>query len=167
MDITTHYKGFGKYYFKKIIREIIKIGSLDKKNKSILDFGCGEKYLEKKLNKKILNYDINPKYTEISEWEKYNFDIIIFNHVLMYMSEQEFLKILSKIKIKNNNIEIIIGMGKESILNKMAAYAALHFSYLENTKLKYLEQKKIIYDNLIIIKKSNVLNLSEIFNFKF
>ena len=167
MNITTHYKGVGKYYFKKIIKKIIEIGSLNSKDKKILDFGCGEKYLQKKLNKKILNYDINPKYSEISDWRNFNFDVVIFNHVLMYISEKDFMQILQIIKNKNIDCEIIIGIGKESFLNKIAAYAAFHFDYLKNTKLKYKDQKKIIYNNLNVIKKTEVFFMSEIFYCKF
>ncbi len=45
---VTKYKGFKKIYFDKIINEIIKIGNLQSTNSIILDYGCGEKRLEKK-----------------------------------------------------------------------------------------------------------------------
>ena len=47
-----YYKGFGKIYFEKIIKEIISIGNLKINEKKILDYGCGVKYLEKLLKKK-------------------------------------------------------------------------------------------------------------------
>ena len=45
MSQATNYKGIEKIYFKKIIFEIIKIAKLDINQKTILDCGCGEKYL--------------------------------------------------------------------------------------------------------------------------
>ena len=45
---VTKYKGLKKIYFDKIIKEIIKIGNLQSTNSIILDYGCGEKRLEKK-----------------------------------------------------------------------------------------------------------------------
>ena len=51
MSQVTKYKGFSKFYFIKILEEIIKIGSLRNSKKKILDYGCGEKYLEKLLKK--------------------------------------------------------------------------------------------------------------------
>ena len=51
MGIVTHYKGVSKIYFDTIISNIIRIGNLETKN-LILDYGCGEKRVEKKLKKK-------------------------------------------------------------------------------------------------------------------
>ena len=47
-----YYNGIAKIYFEKIINKIIEIGNLNDQDKTILDFGCGTKFLEKKLNKK-------------------------------------------------------------------------------------------------------------------
>ena len=66
MGIVTHYKGVSKIYFDTIISNIIRIGNLETKN-LILDYGCGKKRVQKKLKKKILNYDINPNYTDCNK----------------------------------------------------------------------------------------------------
>ena len=56
-NITTNYEGIFSFYYKKIIKQIIKIGDL-KKNTKILDFGCGTRQLEKYLlSNNIINYD--------------------------------------------------------------------------------------------------------------
>ena len=52
MDIVTHYKEVPKIYFDTIISNIIRIGNLETRN-LILDYGCGEKRVQKKLKKKI------------------------------------------------------------------------------------------------------------------
>ena len=84
-----YYNGFAKIYFEKIINKIIEIGNLYDQDKKILDFGCGTKFLEKKLNKKILNYDINKEHTEIVDIFDYDFNVMVINHVLMYMSQDQ------------------------------------------------------------------------------
>ena len=162
VDIITPYKGISKFYFEKIIDEIIKLGNL-KSEKKILDYGCGSKFLEKKLGKKIYNYDLDPRYTELNKWNLYNFDIIILNHVLMYMDKEEFKKIITEIKKINPKCEVIIGLGKETILNKIAAFAALKFDYLKNTKLNYFEQIELIKDELKVFIKKDIYFLSEIY----
>jgi len=162
IDITTHYNWPSKFYFEKIINEVIKIGNLFDKNKKILDFGCGEKYLQKKLKRKIYNYDINPKYNEISNWEKLIFDYVIFNAVIMYFDKYEFINILNQIKTKNPNCEIIICMSKETILNRLLAYMCFRFDWLKNTKLSYENQIQLIEKNLYIKKKINIWGLSEV-----
>ena len=91
IDITTPYKGLSKFYFEKIIDTIIKEGNLFKKNLNILDYGCGLKYLENKLNKKIFNYDIDKNLSEITNWNKRAYDIVVLNHVIMYMNENILL----------------------------------------------------------------------------
>ena len=46
---VTKYRGLGLIYFDHIIDEIIKIGNLNSKS-NILDYGCGEKRIQYKLN---------------------------------------------------------------------------------------------------------------------
>ena len=77
MSKITSYKGISKFYFEKILEEIIKIGDLKNNNKKILDYGCGERELQKKLNKKIFNYDIRPEYSELENINNIDFDTII------------------------------------------------------------------------------------------
>ena len=62
---------------------------------------------------------------------------------MMYMNENEFLSFLKKIKNKNKKCKIIIGLGRESILNKFLAYLMLRFDYLKKTKLNYKKQIKL------------------------
>ena len=95
---TTDYsKITQKYYFLSIAKNIIKIADLKNTEKTILDFGCGQKIFTKLLkNKKIINYDVKPEYSECKSYEDSKFDIIIFNHVLMYMSSKEIELLLDK-----------------------------------------------------------------------
>jgi len=167
IDITTPYKGLSKFYFEKIIDTIITEGNLSKKKLKILDFGCGLKFLQKKLNRKIFNYDIDKNLTEIHRWEIYKYDIVVFNHVIMYMTKSEFIQIIKKIKKKNKKCIIIIGLGREKFLNKLLAYLTLRFDHLKNTKMNYENQIKIISSNFKIIKKKNIYLLTEIYFCKF
>ena len=97
--VTNYNKFPQKYYFLSIIKEIIKIANLINTQKKILDFGCGNKIFSNiLLNKKIINYDINPFYSEIKDYRNKRFDIVIFNHVLMYLKPMEIKKTLEKIK---------------------------------------------------------------------
>jgi hypothetical protein len=163
IDITTSYKGFSKFYFEKIIDTIIIEGNLSKKNLNILDYGCGLKFLSNKLNKKIFNYDIDKNLSEISKWDTRAYDIVVLNHVIMYMNENQFFSLLKRVKNKNNKCKIIIGLGRESILNKFLAYLMLRFDHLKNTKMNYKKQIKLISENLRIIKKKNIYFLTEIY----
>ena len=96
---ANYYTGLQSFYFASVISNVIKIGNLDNNNKIILDFGCGVKVLSKKLpQKKIINYDVNPNYTEHDDYKKLFFDIVVFNQVLMYMDKKEIVSTFENIK---------------------------------------------------------------------
>lgn len=161
---ATKYKGFKKFYFDKILKEIIKIGNLELTNFKILDYGCGEKRLEQNLKKKILNYDINEKYTEISSFLDKNFDIMIINHVLMYMSIDEINKLFNEIYSVNSNCQFIIGIGKQNLFSKLAKNITLNFNAHSGTISSYNDQYKIIENKMKIIKeKRNIFFMTDIF----
>ena len=58
-----YYRRFAKIYFDKILETLIEFGDLKKEIGLILDFGCGFRYLKKKLrNNNVIGYDIIPDY---------------------------------------------------------------------------------------------------------
>ena len=159
---ATKYKGFKKFYFDKILKEIIKIGNLELTNFKILDYGCGEKRLEQNLKKKILNFDINQKYSEISSFLDKNFDIMIINHVLMYMSRDEINQLFNEIYSVNSNCQFIIGMGKQNLFSRFAKNITLNFSAHSGTISSYNDQYKII-ENVYTFRILSWIGLADIF----
>ena len=168
MSQVTKYKGFSKLYFIKILKEIIKIGSLRNSKKKILDYGCGEKYLEKLLKKKIINYDITPFYNETKNINSIKYDIIVMNHILMYLSKSNIQKLFDKIHKKNKKCKIIIGLGKQNILSKILKNLTFNFNAHTGTKSNYNEQLLIIKKNMQILdSKKNIFYMTDIFFTKF
>lgn len=163
---ATFYEGPGNFYFTKIIDEIIKIGSL-KKEKKILDYGCGVKFLEKRLNKKIINFDIQKEFTEVSNIFDHAFDVMVINHVLMYLWPDEIKKFFKRLKKERRNCKFIIGIGRMSFLNKLAAILAFEFDAHKNTRTIPSLQKKIIFDYFEIISHKNVFCMTDIYYLKF
>ncbi len=164
----TEYKGIQNIYFRKILTEIIDLGNLDRETKKILDYGCGDKQLEKMLNKKIMNYDINPKLTEIKTIENIDFDIIIFNHVLMYMNKNNISELFDQIKIINPNCEFIIGIGKQNFLSKLAKNITLNFDAHKGTVSSYQDQIDVISEKMIIKEiRKNIFYMTDIFYLEF
>ena len=155
---ANYYKGIQSIYFNNVISNIIKIGNLNTKNKIILDFGCGIKVLSKKLpQKEIINYDINPNYTEHNDYKKLYFDIVVFNHVLMYMDKKEIISTFENIKKINKNCEFIIGLGRERFINKLMAAVHLNFEPYKGALTTYNEQVEIIKDQTKILQiKKNI-----------
>ena len=115
---------------------------MESTNFKILDYGCGEKRLEQNLKKNILNFDINQKYSEISSFLDKNFDIMIINHVLMYMSRDEINQLFNEIYSVNSNCQFIIGMGKQNLFSRFAKNITLNFSAHSGTISSYNDQYK-------------------------
>ena len=164
---VDYYKGLKGIYFKKIIKKIITIANLKDDKKIILDYGCWIKFLEKTLEKKILNFDINPKYSELQNLNDLRFDDVIFNHILMYMSEEEIKKTLINIKLLNKSCFITVGIGRMSIINRFASLLSLNFSAHSGSKTSPSRQLSILLEHLDLISKNSVYGMTDIYYFKF
>ena len=166
---TDHNKFPQKYYFKSVAKNIIKIANLKNTNKIILDFGCGQKIFSKILkNKKIVNYDIKPEYTEFETYENLHFDIVIFNHVLMYFNPEEIDKLFKKMYEKNRNCEFVIGVGRQNIVSKLAKVFTFNFKAHAGTLSTYKEQLEIIEKHMKILKyKKNIFFMTDIYYTRF
>jgi 2-polyprenyl-3-methyl-5-hydroxy-6-metoxy-1,4-benzoquinol methylase len=167
-QIITKYIGLQAIYFNKILLNIIKIGRLNFTNKKILDFGCGNKQLSKLLNKKILNYDLNPNYSDFISIDNLKFDIVVINHVLMYLSIKEIKNLFFKIYSINKNVRLIVGVGKQNFLSIFLKILTLKFNAHKGTKSTYKQQIEFLKRNMIFIeKKRNIFFMTDIFYLKF
>ena len=166
---TTLYRQFpGNIYFFAIAKKIIEMGDLKNTNKKILDFGCGEKIFTKLLNRDdIVNYDIKSKYTEVENYEKHFFNVVIFNHVLMYLTKKEINEELKKIKKINKNSQLILSMGKQNFLSKIAMFLQFRFDAHNDTISAYNDQLEIFFEHCEFVKKKNIFFMTDIFLFKF
>ena len=168
MSQVTNYKGIGKLYFNRILLEIIKIGKLQNTKKKILDYGCGRKQLANLLNRKIYNYDKNKKYNEIEKLQFQKYDIIVLNHVLMYLNANEIKILFDIIYKKNKNCFFIIGIGKQNLISKIAKLITLNLDAHKNTVLNYKDQLQLLKKRLKILKiKKNIYFMTDIFYLKF
>ena len=158
---TTKYRGITKFYFNKIIDEIILIGNLNKIGDfKILDYGCGEKILSSKV-KNVLNYDINPDYNEMTDIHKANFNVVVMNHVLMYMSIQDIEKVFKDL-LKKKNLKFIFGLGTNNIIFQKIVKIIYKKNAYEDTKSTYVDKKNVIKKFFKIIKKKNIYFATEL-----
>lgn len=168
MSQVTSYKGLQKIYFIKILKEIINIGNLKNPKKIILDYGCGKKQLSKLLNKKIFNYDKKKDLSEVDDINKIKFNVIVVNHVLMYLNKKEVIDLFDSIKKKNPKCEFIFGIGKQNIVSKVAKTLTFNFDAHKDTLMSYSEQLDLIQTKLKIIKiKKNIFFMTDIIHANF
>jgi hypothetical protein len=167
--VTNYHQFPQKYYFLSIVNNIIKIANLTKTKKIILDYGCGNRIFSKILqNKKIINYDINPLLSDVKNYENYKFNIVIFNHVLMYVKPKEIGKLFDKIKKINPKCEIIVSLSRQNILSKIAMLLTFSLKAHENTNSTYAEQvKEIVKKTTTKKKKLKIFGITDIFYLKF
>ena len=163
---TTSYNDLlTKNYFFKIAYEIIKISDLENQN-TVLDYGCGEKIFKKLLRKpKLFNYDIKPQYNEVlNVRDHFDSDVVIFNHVWMYIPLKEINEILSEIKSANRNCKIILSMGKQNFISKIAMILAGKPKAHNNTVTTYNDQLKVLKKFCKVINmKKNIYFMTDIF----
>jgi len=167
---TTNYNNFiTNLYFKKIINQIIEIGKLKDTKKKILDFGCGNKELSKSIvEKKVLNYDIKPEYSDYDDYKNLKFDIIIINHVLEYFDKSEIIKFLEDLKRINPECELIVGLTIRGFVSNFVKNLLLQFSAHDNFISNYkdiLETLNKYTEN--ISKPRNIFFATKILHLKF
>ena len=130
-------------------------------------------FLKKKLIKKgakIIIYDKVKELSEINDYKKVNFDIIIFCQVLMYIDENEVKKIFNYLNSLEREITIITCFSQQTLVNKVFGYLLGHPNPHEDTVLfpdreneifkKYFIKKKELnfyLFKLIISKSKNLL----------
>ena len=154
---TTSYTGLASIYFLSILKNIIKLGKLDQRDLTILDFGCGEKKLSKLLpNKKVLNYDIKKEFPEHDDYKNLKFDIVILNHVLNYFEIIQIIELLNNLKNINPKCEIIVGIPNVNWLSKLAKYILFETNAHDNFISSYATQLKIIKEHTHLISKKKI-----------
>jgi hypothetical protein len=127
------------------------------KNKKVLDFGGGLGFLKKKLLKKgarVKIYDIVKELTEIKNYNKFKFDIVIFCHVLMYIREKDIKKIF-RFFFKLKKITIIACFSNQTIINKIFAFMLGHFNPHKNTKTCPKKEEELLKKFFYIDKSLN------------
>ena len=127
------------------------------KNKKVLDFGGGLGFLKKKLLKKgarVKIYDIVKELTEIKNYKKCKFDIVIFCHVLMYIKEKDIRKIFYHL-LKSRKITIIACFSNQTIINKIFGFMLGHSKPHKDTKTSPKKEEELLKNFFYIHKYLN------------
>lgn len=109
-----------RLFYKWKFKIAIKFADLDKE-KIILDFGCGQGELKKKLEGyNVIGYDINPKETEITDYTSLKPDVIFALDVFEHVSRTKIKEILKNFKKMNLNAALITAIPTETWLWRKA-----------------------------------------------
>ncbi|MEA1963379.1 MAG: hypothetical protein U9M94_04045 [Patescibacteria group bacterium] len=158
IDYTEdYYKGFSGIYFREILNTIIKFGNLKNEKGIILDFGCGVGHLKKLLKKNnIINYDIEPKLTEIDNYKKLKPEKIILSGVLEHLYLEEIEKLLAEFILMNKNVEFLVYLPTENWISKIAMRLAGQKNAHDDHVSKYKKINKILEKKFILKKRKYI-----------
>ena len=155
-----------RIYFKIKVWVAIELAKL-KKTDTILDFGCGGGWLEKKLkNYQIYGYDINPKKTFITDYKEIVptkiFALDVFEHIPI----EEVKRIIEDFKKLNSSFEIIVSIPTENWVSKKMRQFVGKSEVPEEHITRYEEILKILRENFKVRRKINFCTVSHIFLFE-
>lgn len=140
-----YYWGPAAIYNRWNMRTAIRLGNLKKEEGTILDFGCGVGHLKKTLNKKnIINYDIIPELSEISDYRGLKPNKIVLISVLEHLHINEIDKLMNEFLIMNPKAELIILLPTENFISKIAMRLAGQSNAHDDHVSKYKEINKVI-----------------------
>ena len=89
-------------------------------------------------------------------------------NVVLYFYPKDMEALLDKIKKINPNCELILSLGKQNLISKLALYATFNFNYHDNIRSTYKEQVEIFLKKTALIKKKlNIYAMTDIFYSKF
>lgn len=150
------------------IKIAIKMAN-SKKDDLILDFGCGEGWLKNNLKKQgynITGYDITPKHSDVKDYRKIKPDKIFAMDVFEHISKEEIVKIIKNFKKMNPNFELITSIPTENWISRKARKILGKTERVKDHITNLKEIKKILKEELKLIKKFNFLSVSYIAKFK-
>jgi len=155
-DYQPIYTGIIGIYCNKILNTIVK---WIPKGKWVLDFGCGKKELEKRLKENyVLNYDINPEYTEEHDYKNTLPDVIVCNHVLEHIPDYEIEIIVKDFIRMNPNHILIVGLPTESWLSKLGMILTGHSDSYKFHVTDFKSIFRILSKYYKKIKEKNIFN---------
>ena len=165
---VTSYSGLSKFYFERLLKQIIKIGDLQKTESSILDFGCGVGELKRILGRpNVIGYDIVPELTDIVDWRLASFDILVANQVFYSFSEEDLSDLLAQLEKVNPNLSIIVGISRQGWLNNIGKLLLGRPDAHSATKLNPREEVEVLMKKCTIVKSKNIMNLANIYLMRF
>ena len=85
----------------------------------------------------------------------------------MYMTEKQIRELFLKIKSTKGDCEFIIGIGRMSLINKLASILSFNFKAHTGTKTFPDKQIKIILEYFEIKTKKSVFFMTDIYYLKF
>lgn len=162
LEIKTNYENkifFVRYYFNRVINTAIKMAR-PKLSETILDFGCGNQYLKKKMPQhNIIGYDIIPEMSDVKDYKNVDPDLIFASMVFEHMDAEELDKTLKSF----NRARLITITPVENLFAKMIVKVIPSVSASwDDHKLNHKQIYDVIRRYYYLKKEKNVLTEAKV-----
>jgi len=154
-----------KIYFRWKVMTAIKLSRL-RKDDLILDYGCGDGWLEHKLkNYNILGYDLNPQKTFIKDYKKVRPTKIFVLDVFEHIPLDTIKEIIKEFK-KMGNFELIVSQPTENWLSRKVRKLLGKKEVPDEHITRYENIIEILEDEFKFVQKVNFFTVCHIFLFR-
>lgn len=168
MSGVTQYRGVASIYSRHLLNKIIDLGGLDQHASQILDFGCGTGELKRLLNNgKVVGYDAIPSLSDVQDWRTVDFDVFVTNQVFYSFAEDDLRKLLSELKRRTPNLQLVVGISKQGLLNNIGKYLLGRPDAHSRTRLPPRQELSILREFCTIVRHTSVLGLADVYVLKF
>tara|TARA_Y100000310_G_C20655354_1_gene801701 strand:+ start:1265 stop:1795 length:531 start_codon:yes stop_codon:yes gene_type:complete len=154
-----------KVYFRWKVMTAIKLAGL-KKDDKILDYGCGDGWLEHKLkNYNIIGYDLNPEKSFVKDYTKVRPTKIFVLDVFEHIPGGVIKEIVKNFK-KMGNFELIVSQPTENWLSRAVRRMIGKKAVPDEHITRYEEIVKILEREFRLVKKVNFFTVCHLFLFE-
>jgi|SRR5579859_2018855 len=168
MKNVTLYSGLSKFYFIHLLKQIAKIGRLRRPGLTILDFGCGKGVLKSLLSPaKVIGYDVVVSLSDVKDWRSVDFDVLVANQVFYSFNEKDLEQLLLKLREKNKNLELVVGISRQGLLNNIGKYLLGRPNAHSASRMGPQKQLEVLERYCRIVQRKNVFFLSDVFSLVF
>jgi len=164
---VTDYRGISRLYFFRLIKCIIDIASLDRRRVRILDFGCGQNRLKQNLGGKVTGYDIIEDLSDTTDWRTESFDVFVANQVFYTFTAEELVKLLTELYQGWPKVELIVGISKQGLLNKIGKFLLGKKGAHDETKLSPDDERRVLTEFCTIEREESVFFLASVYKLRF
>ena len=162
---VTRYQGIYGFYGSYILKRISRLGLFANLGSSrVLDFGCGFQELRKyTYDMDYVGFDIDVSLSDLTDWTDSAPNVIVINHVLMYLDVDEIALLFRQISEIESVSTVIIGCGTQNIVSTFGKKIFGRPSAHEGTVTSFRIQEKLIYESFEVLRRESVFGLSIIF----
>lgn len=164
MKGVTIYSGLSQFYFRRLLKKIVKVGRLEQQSGIILDFGCGRGELKRMLGSgKVIGYDIIPELSDVPDWHTVNFDVLVANQVFYSFSEEQLSLLLRQLKQKNPLLELVVGISRQGLLNNVGKYILGQPDAHSAAKITAKKELSILKRQCDVIAHDSFMSLADVY----